>query len=202
MNRSGTTNRWERHKKRTRRHLLQVADRLFREQGFEATTVEEVAHAADVAKGTFFNYFETKESLLLHLLAQQIDEALTTLPGEGEPAPTRLRLTLKTAWDALAPYRHLMRHAILQNVRPPKEPAATKTQRMKNALIHLLRQGQEEGTIRQDINVEIAALFLSVHFLRLCTAACHGEDDGRDWESRLDDGLSILYHGLLTAPRP
>ena len=49
------SSRRERRKEETRRRLLTAAERLFHAKGFEATTVEEIAAAADIAKGTFFN---------------------------------------------------------------------------------------------------------------------------------------------------
>ena len=52
--------RRERKKKETRQRLLEAALRLFQEFGYDDTTVEEITRAADVAKSTFFNYFETK----------------------------------------------------------------------------------------------------------------------------------------------
>lgn len=198
MNNDQSTSRWERRKERTRRALLQAADRLFCEKGFDATTVEEIAHAADVAKGTFFNYFETKETLLIHLLALQIEDALAEVPGAGQPAPERLRLTLKAAWDALAPYRHLTRHAVLHNVRPPRPPRE-RPQKMPRALITLIQQGQEEGTIRAEIDAETVAFFLNVYFLRLCFLKPPDEDQATSWETRLERGLDILYHGVLVS---
>ncbi len=198
MNNDAHTSRWARHKERTHRALLQAADQLFREKGFDTATVEEIAHAADVAKGTFFNYFETKETLLIHLLAMQIENALTDLPGAGLPAPDRIRLTLKAAWDALTPYRHLVRHAVLHNVRPAR-PAPDRSHKTHRALVSLIHQGQEEGTIRAEVDADAAALFLNVYFLRLCFMEYTEKDELASWETRLERGLDIIYNGLLTS---
>lgn len=62
--------RRERKKAEVRRRLYDAAVRLFRERGFDTTPVEAITEAADTAKGTFFNYFPTKE----HVLAAYHDE--------------------------------------------------------------------------------------------------------------------------------
>ncbi|MFE9325699.1 TetR family transcriptional regulator [Nocardia sp. NPDC052278] len=55
----------ERKKERTRRTIREVAFRLFREQGYTETTIEQIAAAAEVSPSTFFRYFPTKEQLVL-----------------------------------------------------------------------------------------------------------------------------------------
>ena len=55
----------ERKKARTRAALREHALRLFREQGYQRTTVEQIAAAAEVSPSTFFRYFPTKEDLVL-----------------------------------------------------------------------------------------------------------------------------------------
>jgi len=57
--------RRERKKKETREKIFSIAMRLFRTQGFSATSVEQITKYADVGKGTFYNYFATKEAVIL-----------------------------------------------------------------------------------------------------------------------------------------
>ena len=58
------SNRRERHRLETHDKLYRSALELFGERGFLETTVEDITEAADVGKGTFFNYFRTKEHVL------------------------------------------------------------------------------------------------------------------------------------------
>jgi AcrR family transcriptional regulator len=63
--------------------LLNVASDLFSARGFDAVTVSEIALAADLATGTFYNYFPTKTALLLKILNTDLDAMLEEI-GRGE----------------------------------------------------------------------------------------------------------------------
>ncbi|MEU4312273.1 TetR family transcriptional regulator [Nocardia sp. NPDC024068] len=73
-------------KERTRRALLRAAYRLFEEKGYDRTTTAEISRAAEVSPGTFFNYFATKEELVLGDRTDIIEAGLRVLrrrdPGE------------------------------------------------------------------------------------------------------------------------
>jgi AcrR family transcriptional regulator len=56
--------RRERSKQRVRDRIYASALTLFAEQGYERTTIDQIAEHADVARGTFFNYFQRKEDLV------------------------------------------------------------------------------------------------------------------------------------------
>src|ERR1700728_2982387 len=64
--------RRERRRTEIRERLFRSALRLFAERGFMETTVEDITEAADVGKGTFFNYFRTKEHVLATFGAERL----------------------------------------------------------------------------------------------------------------------------------
>ena len=65
-------------KERTRQRLLTEAQRLFRERGYAATSLEQIADAAEVTKGAIYGHFTSKEDLMISALAQvpTADEAV------------------------------------------------------------------------------------------------------------------------------
>ena len=78
----------ERKKQRTRETIVDVAARLFVEQGYHQTTLAQIADQAGVSLSTFFNYFATKVDIVFSLLDAAIDSArrrVTDRP-DGEPA--------------------------------------------------------------------------------------------------------------------
>jgi TetR/AcrR family transcriptional regulator, cholesterol catabolism regulator len=61
---SGQVGRRERHKQATWNRLYESSVELFTLQGYDETTVDDIAERADVARGTFFNYFERKDDVI------------------------------------------------------------------------------------------------------------------------------------------
>lgn len=90
----------ERKKARTREAILREAFRLFRERGYAATTVEQIAAAAEVSPATFFRYFPTKEHLVTLDRFPPLIEALSAQPP-GPPV-TVLRGAFRAAFGALS----------------------------------------------------------------------------------------------------
>ncbi|AXE26256.1 TetR family transcriptional regulator [Streptomyces globosus] len=93
----------ERKKQRTRDALLRAALLLFIAQGYEQTTVDEIADAVDVSQRTFFRYFANKEEVAFaaqDLIDSHFLAALQARPA-GEGPLTALRGALRDSWGTL-----------------------------------------------------------------------------------------------------
>src|ERR1700744_4285253 len=93
----------ERKKARTRASIREQALRLFREQGYQATTVEQIAAAAEGSPFTFFRYFPTKEDVVLQDdMDARMVEALSRQPPDLAPIAA-VRAALSEAWASFTP---------------------------------------------------------------------------------------------------
>ncbi len=148
-------NRRERRRVETRERIYRAALHIFAERGYLETTVEDITEAADVGKGTFFNYFPTKEHVLAtygeqrvaaieralkkahsanHSVLAVLKELATDLAGQSSQSPDLLR-SIFAAHLSCAPVR-----AELQS----------RLQRGRRLLADIFVVGQERGEIRRD----------------------------------------------------
>ncbi|MGD0403297.1 MAG: TetR/AcrR family transcriptional regulator [Candidatus Acidiferrales bacterium] len=148
-------NRRERRRLETRERIYRAALQIFAERGYLETTVEDITEAADVGKGTFFNYFPTKEHVLAtygeqrvaaiesalkkarsanHSVLAVLKELATDLAGQSSQSPDLLR-SIFAAHLSCAPVR-----AELQN----------RLQRARQLLAEIFILGQKRGEIRRD----------------------------------------------------
>ncbi len=93
---SATSSRREREKLQRRDDLLRAAKKVFFKKGLHNATIDDVAAEAEVGKGTVYLYFDTKETILAHLLLEGLEELVQDLeaafaPDQKLAARTRLR---------------------------------------------------------------------------------------------------------------
>src|SRR2546425_8076736 len=88
----------ERKKQKTREAIQRTAMRLFEKQGYEETTVEEIAAAAEISPSTFFNYFPTKDDVVLYDAYDPMAIRMLLERPKDEP----LNIGLRTVLEGLA----------------------------------------------------------------------------------------------------
>lgn len=104
----------ERKKRRTRRAIQEIALDLFEKQGFDATTVEQIADAAEISPSTFFNYFPAKEDAVAFDEYDPIlFEVLRSRPPDEPPVEKVRHMML----DAAVPLMEQDRDLVLKRIR-------------------------------------------------------------------------------------
>jgi AcrR family transcriptional regulator len=144
--------RRERKKKETREKIFSNAMHLFRMQGFTATSVEQITRHADVGKGTFYNYFPTKESVVLEFSRRTCQDLINN--GRQTPSlSTRQRLgNLLHDW---ADFMIKDRQIAMVTVR--NREGADYDMSLHYALLAILTVGQQN----RDISREFEPAFLA-----------------------------------------
>lgn len=194
--------RRERRTRETRERLFRAALDLFARKGFTETTVGDITEAADVGKGTFFNYFPSKDHILLafgEIQLAKLESAVAEAHRSGEPMPQFLRsLGVRMTQE---PTRHpgiirTLLQAYLSTT--PVRAAMLDLQKRVHALhTEIVLIGQKRGEIRKDLPAsEIAHVFRQTIFGTLLMWSLNG--DGT-LHARMESAFNVLWSGL--APR-
>ena len=198
--------RRERKKQEVRRRIFESAFELFLEQGFEATTVEQIAEQADVGKGTVFNYFPHKTSFLA-AVADDWTRRLTARYGPVESWRGNTRRKLERAFrffvDMGVQNPALSRLAFAESLRhigsAPVEDALTEQASVRAFLEvtrTVLREGQEKGEVRTDIEVEYAAMLVESAFFRTLARWLRVGGSVRALRTEIAAKLDIIFEGV------
>jgi AcrR family transcriptional regulator len=185
----------ERKKARTRAAIQRHALRLFQEQGYAATTVEQIAAAADISPSTFFRYFPTKEETVLY---DPVDPLLIEA-GRRQPKELSLLGAVRAALQEV--HRNL----------PPEEWAE---ERRRQALVFSVPELRAKAMDGHATSVELVADWAAARTGRsapdfevrtwagavvgviLSTAQLAATDLDADYVGLLDRAFALLEDGL------
>lgn len=149
-----TAGRRERHRAEIRERLFRAALRLFAERGYLETTVEDITEAADVGKGTFFNYFPTKEHVLATFGAERIaaiERALEEAKkGPALPALRRMSVDLAGLW-AESPELLRAIYSAHASCTPVRAELHKRLQVGRRLIAEIFTLAQERGEVRRDL---------------------------------------------------
>jgi AcrR family transcriptional regulator len=143
--------RRERKKEETKRRIFVSALELFEEKGFAATTIDDITERADVAKGTFFNYFPRKESVIEFLAEEWMDDVAEAVADRRTSASERLMALYKTACRSYEENRELapmVLRAAMERLCCPAPGGAW--ERFEQLVLDTVRDGQRRGEFRAD----------------------------------------------------
>jgi AcrR family transcriptional regulator len=191
--------RRERRSAELRERLFRSALGLFASKGYAQTTVVDITEAADVGKGTFFNYFPSKEHILMAFAEMQL---------------TRLEAVVREAEQSNLPMRDVMRTLVMRmTAEPVRNPAIVRAllqanlssvpvrgemvrihDRNRALLGRLIRHGQERVEIRRDLPAEeIADVWRQTIFGTLMFWSLTGD---ATLTARIESAIRLLWEGI------
>lgn len=149
--------RRERRRAETRERIFRAALQLFAERGYMETTVEDITDAADVGKGTFFNYFPTKEHVLSHYGEERLQEIELSLERARSGRESVLDVLKDLATDLAGQSSEspeLIRSVFAANLScaPVRAELQKRIERGRELLGEIFVLGQQRGEIRRDLS--------------------------------------------------
>ena len=197
--------RRERRSAELRERLFRAALALFASKGYAETTVEDITEAADVGKGTFFNYFPSKEHILMAF---------------GEMQLGKLESVINDARRSDQPMREVLRNLVMRMTEEPiRNPSIVRAllqanlssvpvrgemlrihDRNRALMGQLIGHGQQRGEIRTDLPAEeIAQVWRQTIFGTLMFWSLVGD---ASLAARIEMSMRLLWEGIARESQP
>lgn len=195
--------RRERNRAEIRERLFRAALRLFAEKGFVETTCEDITNAADVGKGTFFNYFPSKDHILMAFGEMQLDKLRRFVEGArrlSRPTPELFRELSTRMTEEPGRNPKIVRILLLANLSEEPVRTAVCAHHKEIHALHteLIEIGQRRGEVRKDRPAaEIASAFRQLIFGTLMLWSLDMEVS---LKARIDNAFDLFWNGIA-APR-
>jgi AcrR family transcriptional regulator len=188
----------ERKKQRTREQIIEAAFALFAERGYQATTLADIAAAAEIAPRTFFSYFPSKEAVVFH----HVDALLASLAAALEQRPEgQSTLDLMRQWTGseLSPDQRIRDQETLRQKLCREDPGLAAFQQHHQAKFQdALRVGvaRDLGEPPDSLRPKLVAAAMMAALV-----AIGEENRGRDEALALLDEAMVFLRGGVAALR-
>jgi TetR/AcrR family transcriptional regulator, cholesterol catabolism regulator len=152
-----------------REEIVEVAAHVFRDRGFEAATLRDVAAAMRTDRASLYYYFGSKEELLQEIVRQALGRDIATAQAvKRSRASTKDKIAalieaMVQGYDANYPHMHVYIEDLGRISRQDSEwstDVIARTREYESIVHSILTKGQRDGTLRKDLPVELSALAL------------------------------------------
>lgn len=183
----------ERKKLQTRKKILKYSTRLFEKHGYDNTAIGDICDRCEISKATFFNYFETKEQLLLDILSDDLEDMLDKIDEQGKEKDLDIKeliyIICKKAIESITKYPYVSRlvySKLLVDVE-----GHYMHNRFKTVMLESITSSQVKGIIDNSIDpVDVYASFEGL-ILGMLVA-----NSSVDKDTKVADGMKIILRGL------
>jgi len=187
----------EKKKIETKNKIFEVAGRLFKEKGFDNTTVDEITREAEIGKGTFFNYFPTKEALLREFGKQKEEMVYNLVRNELKkiiPIKEKIKNTFVLAARSNEKDKELTKLFVFEYLRHYGYEER-RSRSLNTILQDLLETGAKKGEVKNDIDVKRAAENLTAIYYHSLMEWLWSNSD-YSFSEDISKKIDILFDGI------
>lgn len=186
----------------TRRRILEAALTLFREKGFDETSMREIAAAAGAATGAAYYYFDSKEALVMAFYEraqEELEPLIRPALAAAQTLQAKLRAIVNTKFEYFSPNRRFLgalnRH--VADPRHPLSPLSPETQSIRDRDIALFAEALEAARgIPKDLRAELPRLLWSYQ-MSLILFWIYDRSPAQSQTARLVDASLPLVTALI-----
>jgi len=188
-------------KKTKRKSIIDAAIEVFSRNGFQNSTISEIAQKANVAEGTIYQYFRNKEDLFFSIPIDKTKEFCGELELHLQGIKGSINKVRKFVWYYI---HHLQANpeyarALMLEMRVNRNFIRTKTYEafrpMTHRILEIIEEGQEEGTIRKDVDM-YTIRHLILGSLEHIVTRWVLKDEKYDLLAQYDDILKLIIPGI------
>ena len=187
------------------REEIIAAAKVFRTKGYHAATVQDIADAVGILKGSLYHHFKSKEDLLYLIVKEPIARIyarMTEIAGSDLPAAEKLRLAIAAqleAFDRHYPHLFVYLHEREEMKRRFRERFKLSPKQYEQCWQQILREGVKSGEFRPDLDVQVVSYGLlgTLNWLYKWY-----DPRGRLTVGEVADQLSTLALAGIAAPAP
>jgi len=193
-------NRLERRKEETRKKIIEAAKALFNKQGFNDTTMEQVAEKADVAKKTLYNHFPVKEAILAELVQRSMTGLGPALMHKLQQLPdtrTRIIHLFTELLEAAAKQENIFKAYFayrMYNKFQMHEDQSIRSGAHDFAEV-IVKLGRQSGELRTDLSFEAYYNHLEIALAIIITDKVRGKD-GPALREAIEENVDVFLNGV------
>jgi AcrR family transcriptional regulator len=191
----------------TRANILNAAQSLFAQNGYDATGVADICQAAGVSKGSFYYHFPSKQALFLELLDEWLsglDVQLNLLRQVDQSAPdTLIAMTsvLPLVFQSAGDHLHIFLEFWIQASRDTTiwEATIAPYHHYQTLFASLIEEGITEGSL-EPVDAQLTAQVIVSFAVGLLLQGLL-DPQGADWEKVAKKGIQYLMDGITRSPK-
>lgn len=194
----------EKKKRKTRQAILNAAIELFGNNGFEGTSIAQLAQKAGVGKGTVYSYFSTKQDILNAFCEDElayVHKQLSTKTNPDAPVLEQLVTIFMAEFEYVTRTPEFGRLYMQEMVFPRRE-MMSKHKELENKFLEMIfpiiGRAQKRGELRADME----QLHLCGHFFSLFILLVHAWYSDIITAEEAEDALSTMFSNALTGLQP